>query len=41
MEPLLEHQQTQAGNPEDCHRHSAGFLPARWWHHLPHSQRAP
>jgi amino acid transporter len=42
MEPLLEHiEQTQAANPEDYITVILPeFLPARWWHHLLHNQRA-
>ena len=42
MEPLLEHiDQTQAANPEDYVTVILPeFLPARWWHHLLHNQRA-
>ena len=42
MEPLLEHiDQTQAANPEDYITVILPeFLPARWWHHLLHNQRA-
>jgi amino acid transporter len=42
MEPLLEHiEQTQAANPEDYVTVILPeFLPARWWHHLLHNQRA-
>jgi hypothetical protein len=42
MEPLLEHiEQTQTANPEDYVTVILPeFLPARWWHHLLHNQRA-
>jgi amino acid transporter len=42
MEPLLEHiEQTQSANPEDYVTVILPeFLPARWWHHLLHNQRA-
>jgi amino acid transporter len=42
MEPLLEHiDQTQAANPEDYITVILPeFLPARWWHHLLHNQKA-
>jgi hypothetical protein len=42
MEPLLEHiDQTQEANPEDYVTVVLPeFLPARWWHHLLHNQRA-
>ena len=42
MEPLLEHiDQTQAANPQDYVTVVLPeFLPARWWHHLLHNQRA-
>ena len=42
MEPLLEHiEQTQAVNPDDYVTVILPeFLPARWWHHLLHNQRA-
>jgi amino acid transporter len=42
MEPLLEHiEQTQSTNPEDYITIILPeFLPARWWHHLLHNQRA-
>ena len=42
MEPLLEHiDQTQAANPEDYVTVILPeFLPAKWWHHLLHNQRA-
>jgi uncharacterized membrane protein len=42
MEPLLEHiEQTQAANPEDYVTVILPeFLPARWWHHVLHNQRA-
>lgn len=42
MEPLLEHiDQTQAANSEDYITVILPeFLPARWWHHLLHNQRA-
>jgi amino acid transporter len=42
MEPLLEHiEQTQAANPEDYVTVILPeFLPAKWWHHLLHNQRA-
>ena len=42
MEPLLEHiDQTHAANPEDYVTVILPeFLPAKWWHHLLHNQRA-
>jgi amino acid transporter len=42
MEPLLEHiEQTQTANPEDYVTVILPeFLPAKWWHHLLHNQRA-
>jgi len=42
MEPLLEHiEQTQQKNPEDYVTVILPeFLPARWWHHLLHNQKA-
>jgi amino acid transporter len=42
MEPLLEHiEQTQTANPEDYVTVILPeFLPARWWQHLLHNQRA-
>jgi hypothetical protein len=42
LEPLLEHiDQTQAANPEDYITVVLPeFVPARWWHHLFHNQRA-
>jgi len=42
MEPLLEHiEQTQTANPDDYVTVVLPeFLPARWWHHLLHNQRA-
>jgi amino acid transporter len=42
MEPLLEHiEQTQAANPDDYVTVILPeFLPARWWQHLLHNQRA-
>lgn len=42
MEPLLEHiEQTQAANPDGYVTVVLPeFLPARWWHHLLHNQRA-
>jgi amino acid transporter len=42
MEPLLEYlEQTQNANPEDYVTVVLPeFLPARWWHHLLHNQRA-
>jgi len=42
MEPLLEYiEQTQNANPDDYVTVVLPeFLPARWWHHLLHNQRA-
>ncbi len=42
MEPLLEHiEQTQEAHPDDYVTVILPeFLPARWWHHLLHNQKA-